>query len=114
MSSGVRFCSKCNNLLSPVADKEKHALVLRCKTCREEVQAGSNVVYSYTLKKKAETKLEAVDASVIMDPTLPRAKDARCGRCGNHEAVFFQGDSGRDSDMALIFVCVKCKNKWLG
>ena len=114
MTSNVRFCSKCNNLLSPKEDRQYNRLVLQCSTCDESVEADSIVVYRLALRKKAETKLDTVDGSVVTDPTLPRTKDARCGKCGKREAVFFQGDSGRDSDMALVFVCVRCRSKWLG
>ena len=27
---------------------------------------------------------------VAADPTLPRTRDVRCGKCGHQEAVFFQ------------------------
>ena len=114
MATNVRFCSKCNNLLTAKEDRLATKLMLRCTTCDESVEADTNVVYRFALRKKAETKMETVDGSVVSDPTLPRAKDARCVKCGKREAVFFQGDSGRDSDMALVFVCVHCRHKWLG
>lgn len=115
-STGVRFCSKCNNLLSPQEDKNERVLRLTCKICSETVEADNHVVYSHAVKRKEETKLEAVDGAVIYDPTLPRANNVKCAKCGNKQAVFFQGESGRDSDMQLVFVCTqaRCRHKWLG
>lgn len=50
------------------------------------------------------------------DPTLPRTFDIQCENCGGNEAVFFMSRSGgRDSDMALVFLCAnsECAHKWM-
>jgi hypothetical protein len=43
---------------------------------------------------------------VTADPTLPRTKGVKCGKCGHGEAVFFQSTSRQDTEgMTLFFVC---------
>jgi DNA-directed RNA polymerase II subunit RPB9 len=112
--AGLRFCARCNNLLEAAEDARNHVLIFKCKTCNAEEQAESKLVYKNALKKKKETRLETVDPAVASDPTLPRTFAAHCAKCNNSEAVFFQQETaGRDSDMALIFLCVTCHHMWL-
>jgi DNA-directed RNA polymerase II subunit RPB9 len=109
--AGIRFCGRCNNYME--AHEGDRVLQFKCKTCNAVENTDKRLVYKNQLKKKAETRLEAVDSAVAQDPTLPRTFDANCPNCSGKEAVFFQQESGRDSDMALIFLCVQCKHLWL-
>jgi len=105
--AGLRFCSRCNNLLEAYEEPNRKALMFRCKTCGANEISDTQLVYKNVLKKKAETRLEKIDPAVAFDPTLPRTFDANCAKCGGREAVFFQHqEGGRDADMvsALLFV----------
>ena len=107
--AGLRFCSTCNNLLEPSEDSMRKRLIFKCGTCQATEVSDSTLVYKRSLKKKAETRLK-LDKAVVLDPALPRTFDANCSRCKGKEAVFFKAEStSRDSDMALVFMCVRCK-----
>ena len=107
--AGLRFCSTCNNLLEPSEDTMRKRLIFKCGTCQATEVSDSTLVYKRALKKKAETRLK-LDKAVVLDPALPRTFDANCTRCKGKEAVFFKAEStSRDSDMALVFMCVRCK-----
>ena len=83
----------------------------------EEEGLNTSIVYQMRIKKEAKSKLDSVDPDVIYDPTLPRTNDPKkkvCPQCSYYQAVFFQADSGhKDSDMALVSVCTRCKHKWI-
>ena len=66
-----------------------------------------------TTSASARTNERAV-CSTGFDPTVSKNKTVACNQCGAGEAVFFMGPStGKDADMALIFLCTACKHKWL-
>lgn len=87
-----------------------------CKHCKYQEKASSSVVYKNTFVKDTAMRLDLVDSALANDPTLPRTFDTQCPRCSGNEAVFFMSRSGgRDSDMALVFLCAnsECSYKWL-
>ena len=96
------------------------SLLFECPSCGFEENADptdekQRILYRNEFSKSEVTKLESIDTAVIYDPTLPRTTDPSkrvCKNCGYYEAVFFQADSGRDTDMALVFICTSCKFKW--
>jgi len=59
-------------------------------------------------------KLDLLDSEIVQDPTLQRTNKTECPNCDHNEAVFFMARSGgTNSDMALVFLCVQCKHKWI-
>uniref|UniRef100_A0A6S8ESB1 DNA-directed RNA polymerase subunit n=1 Tax=Aplanochytrium stocchinoi TaxID=215587 RepID=A0A6S8ESB1_9STRA len=112
----IQFCPECNNMLYPKEDRAEKKLLLTCRHCEFEKPAENPTVYIHKIKKDTAMRLDLVDPALSGDPTLPRTYDTNCEKCGGNEAVFFMSRSGgRDSDMALVFLCVNsaCHHKWL-
>ena len=58
--------------------------------------------------------VELVEQDVVNDPTLSRDENKVCEKCGEKGCVFFQAHGDDDDAMALIFMCINCKQKWIG
>ena len=58
--------------------------------------------------------IEHVKQDVVNDPTLSRDENKVCEKCGEKGCVFFQAHGDDDDAMALIFMCINCKQKWIG
>lgn len=105
-----------NNMLYPEEDKVRKILLLACRHCPYSHVASTNTVYVNKVKKDTAMRLDLIDSGLANDPTLPRTFETECPRCHGNEAVFFMSRSGgRDSDMALVFLCTnaECHHKWL-
>ncbi|RYQ79397.1 hypothetical protein Ahy_Scaffold6g108134 [Arachis hypogaea] len=86
---GLKFCTKCNNILYPKEDKELKILMDACRNCDHEEIAHSNIVYRTKIHHSTAENTQATE-NLAADPTLPRTKAARCSQCNHGEAVFFQ------------------------
>lgn len=101
-------------MLYPEERKEDRTLWLACRNCGFKKSAKSGLVYFNAAKKMSQRRLDLVDPDICFDPTVSKNKTVNCGHCGAGEAVFFMGPStGKDADMALIFLCTACKHKWM-
>ena len=103
-------------MLHPRERKRDRTLLMQCKLCRYEEESVSPTVYANKFVKDTAMRLDLVDPALAKDPTLPRTFNTCCPKCENTEAVFFMSRSGgRDSDMALVFLCAneECSHKWL-
>lgn len=58
--------------------------------------------------------VDLVEQDVVNDPTLSRDENKVCEKCGQKGCVFFQAHGDDDDAMALIFMCINCKQKWIG
>ena len=103
-------------MLYPKEKEKDKTLLLACKHCDHEQGAKSPVIYENKFVKDTAMRLDLVDPALAKDPTLPRTFNTCCPECEGSEAVFFMSRSGgRDSDMALVFLCANadCSHKWL-
>ena len=55
-----------------------------------------------------------MEDDIIDDPTLSRDENKECEECHQKGCVFFQAHGDGDDAMALIFMCIHCKHKWIG
>ncbi|KAL1359053.1 DNA-directed RNA polymerases II, IV and V subunit 9A [Arachis hypogaea] len=110
---GLKFCTKCNNILYPKEDKELKILMDACRNCDHEEIAHSNIVYRTKIHHSTAENTQATE-NLAADPTLPRTKAARCSQCNHGEAVFFQGTARGEEEMCLFFVCCNpnCGHRW--
>ncbi|KAL1919052.1 uncharacterized protein VTP21DRAFT_2433 [Calcarisporiella thermophila] len=112
-ATSFKFCSECNNMLYPKADKINKILLFACRNCDHQEEATGNCVYRHDIQHgPSEQTMVLTDLSA--DPTLPRAK-VPCPRCGHEEAVFFQSSARRaDTKMTLFYVCCNrvCGHRW--
>ena len=51
---------------------------------------------------------------IVEDTTLSRDENKECEECHRKGCVFFQAHGDGDEAMALIFMCIHCKHKWIG
>ncbi|KAL7553559.1 hypothetical protein ACHAWF_016847 [Thalassiosira exigua] len=111
----MRFCPHDSSMLYPKENRAEQKLVYACRLCRYTEYAQGQLIYKNVLKKEVGNVLHTVPSAVSDDPTLPRSQNAHCGKCGHHEAVFFQSDTSdvRNDTLALIFVCCNCDEKWV-
>lgn len=58
--------------------------------------------------------LNLVNNDIVEDPTLSRDENKECEECHKKGCVFFQAHGDGDEAMALIFMCIHCKHKWIG
>ena len=58
--------------------------------------------------------LNLVNNDIVEDPTLSRDENKECEECHEKGCVFFQAHGDGDEAMALIFMCIHCKHKWIG
>ena len=110
-----RFCPQCANMWYSREDKVNQTLVLSCRNCHHEEPAEERIVYENKLKKEVKNLLHQINADVTQDLTLQRTTDIECTECGHNDAVLFQAEDGsRATSLSLIFVCCRCKHKWVG
>ena len=63
---------------------------------------------------KYRSILNLVENDVIDDPTLSRDETKEYEFCHQRGCVFFQAHGDGDDAMALIFMCIHCRHKWIG
>jgi DNA-directed RNA polymerase II subunit RPB9 len=103
-------------MLKPAEDIRTRKLIYKCEQCKFSRAALNPCIQKHVLKKSTTTRLELIETDLVNDKTLPRAHDTDCPKCHGKEAVYFMSRAGgRDSDMALIFLCVNpnCLTKWI-
>jgi len=108
------FCKECNNILYPKEDKTEKVLLYSCRNCEHAERAPNSCVYRNEVHH-SESERTVILNDVTADPTLPRTKGVKCGKCGHGEAVFFQSTSRQDTEgMTLFFVCCnsECQHRW--
>ncbi|KAF2071537.1 hypothetical protein CYY_007136 [Polysphondylium violaceum] len=106
----MNFCSECNNMLYPKADKANRTLLLACRICDHKEEATNNCVYRNEIKHSVLERTH-VSQDIASDPTLPRTKAAKCPSCGGREAAFFQSMTAT-TGMTLFYVCCTCGERW--
>eukprot|EP00386_Alphamonas_edax_P001163 GDKI01003378.1.p1 GENE.GDKI01003378.1~~GDKI01003378.1.p1 ORF type:complete len:127 (-),score=31.94 GDKI01003378.1:172-552(-) len=114
--SDIKFCNECNNMMVPREDKGLRQLRFVCRGCPntqlvDPTSEADNCIDRQNIHYEAqeETKVRSV---VIEDPTLTRARDFTCEKCGHNEAVFFQlPEKASDTAMKLVFVCTNTSCK---
>ncbi|KAL1745980.1 hypothetical protein HDZ31DRAFT_81570 [Schizophyllum fasciatum] len=113
-SPALHFCTECNNLLYPKADREYNRLYYYCRMCSRDQPAGDNDAIVYRNDLLTVTKEQMGEVSNLeTDPTLAHS-DQMCPNCGNHDAVIFQDQSKRhQTRMILFYVCTRCGNCFL-
>lgn len=111
----MKFCPHDSSMLYPKENRAEQKLLYACRLCRYTEYAQAQLIFKNVLKKEVGNVLHTVPSAVSDDPTLPRSQNAHCGKCGHHEAVFFQSDTSdvRNDTLALIFVCCNCDYKWV-
>ncbi|KAH0456833.1 hypothetical protein IEQ34_014740 [Dendrobium chrysotoxum] len=87
MSTPMKFCPECNNLLYPREDKKQKIELSACRTCSYTEVAESNRVYRNEITQTTERPLILRDA--YADPTLPREKGLKCPVCNHPHVAFF-------------------------
>eukprot|EP00382_Lankesteria_abbotti_P005910 CAMPEP_0113851498 /NCGR_PEP_ID=MMETSP0372-20130328/4701_1 /TAXON_ID=340204 /ORGANISM="Lankesteria abbotti" /LENGTH=149 /DNA_ID=CAMNT_0000822369 /DNA_START=57 /DNA_END=506 /DNA_ORIENTATION=+ /assembly_acc=CAM_ASM_000359 len=115
MSSEMRFCPECSNLLYPKEDKEHQQLLLLCRSCdflqyADPTDSEQNCVdrHNYNFRSKEDVN-SYIAQGLGHDPTLPRDRRWKCPACPNTEAVYFQlPERAVDDAMTLVFVCTDC------
>lgn len=101
-------------MLEPGEDPRNRKLIYRCNTCKTSKVSKNPCVQLKVLKKNAATSLDLIDTDLVDDKTLPRKKGGKCEKCEHDESVsFMPGTGGKDSDMAMVFICTSCRHKWL-
>ena len=138
MSVSLRFCPECSFLLQPVGHKKDGKIVFKCERCsddtvysREDLDedgddeesnaakgSNPNVVRRNDLVKTSKAQLNVFNENSITDPTMMRAQNTECPNddCRHNEAIMFMASAGaKGADgMKLVFICTRCKKKWLG
>ncbi len=79
------------------------------------------VVHRNDLIKNSAAKLSVFNPDLVTDPTMMRTDETTCPNvvdgapCGNNTAIMFMASAGaKGADgMKLVFICEKCKHKWL-
>ncbi|GAA5876466.1 hypothetical protein JCM1840_005547 [Sporobolomyces johnsonii] len=102
--ASVKFCSVCDNLLYPWADKvNPEVLLLKCRHCDHQEETTNPCVYKHTLIVAAnETASSTQDLEC--DPTLPHS-NIECVNC----SVCFGGQSNRvTTSMVVFYKCTAC------
>ncbi|KAK8821832.1 hypothetical protein WA556_002277 [Blastocystis sp. ATCC 50177/Nand II] len=92
---GARLCYKCNN-------------------CGFTEESSEPCVFKISYKAESRSILNLVEDDIIDDPTLSRDENKECEECHQKGCVFFQAHGDGDDAMALIFMCIHCKHKWIG
>eukprot|EP01071_Lankesteria_metandrocarpae_P001004 Lankesteria_metandrocarpae@DN1190_c0_g1_i1.p1 len=120
MSSEMRFCPECSNLLFPKEDKDHRQLLLLCRSCdylqyADPNDAAQNSVDRHNCNFRSKEDVNSYIAQGLGDdPTLPRDPQWICPMCPNQGgagpgAVFFQlPERVIDDAMTLVFVCPVC------
>lgn len=104
--ASIRFCGECSNLLYPREDKTHHILLYACRNCPYQEETTNPCVFKHDLLQ-ITTETAGVTQDLETDPTLPRST-LECPKCGNPEAVFFQGQAKRvETKMTLFYVCTR-------
>lgn len=115
MSSRLRFCPRCKNVLEKRQNETYRRLEFVCFTCGHKDVANPNnlddmVVFRRDVRYQAKNKFE-VKSDVIKDPTLQRTMDYNCESCGGTEAVYWQVPEqylDENDALARVFVCTQC------
>ena len=63
---------------------------------------------------KTRSILNLYEDDMINDPTLSRDENIECESCHQEGCVFFQAHGDGDDAMALVFMCIHCKHRWIG
>ena len=109
-----RFCPNCAALWYPVEDKQMKRLMLKCRQCGNSDVAHSPLVSENNLKKKGKTELSIYSDQLIYDATLQQSTSCNCPACDHNEAVFLMAhNQGKTEAMKLVFICKRCKHKWI-
>ncbi|TRM67062.1 hypothetical protein BD626DRAFT_484634 [Schizophyllum amplum] len=110
-SPALHFCTECNNLLYPKADRQYNRLYYYCRMCARDQPAGENdsIVYRNDLLTVTKEQMGEV-GNLETDPTLAHASQM-CPSCHNYDCVIFQDQSKRyQTRMILFYVCTRCGN----
>ncbi|KAL1670250.1 hypothetical protein GGG16DRAFT_93052 [Schizophyllum commune] len=100
----LHFCTECNNLLYPKADRAYNRLYYYCRMCSRDQPAGEGDAIVYRNDLLTITKEQKGEVSNLeTDPTLVRGL-----------AVIFQDQSKRyQTRMILFYVCTSCGHCFL-
>eukprot|EP00946_MAST-07B_sp_MAST-7B-sp1_P001942 g1942.t1 len=85
-------------------------------------ESAKFVVHRNDLIKNSAAKLSVFNPNLVTDPTMMRTDETVCPNvvdgvpCGNNTAIMFMASAGaKGADgMKLVFICEKCRHKWLG
>ncbi len=111
----IRFCSDCNNILSPFS--EDGVLVYKCMkpNCEFRLTINGSGRYENLVSRKEFLKEKnlIIDPDFAIDPTMPR-EFVTCPTCGYGEAVFLISTDLEDTKIQLIYICAnrKCGHSW--
>ncbi|KAL1680619.1 hypothetical protein EV122DRAFT_262078 [Schizophyllum commune] len=110
----LHFCTECNNLLYPKADRAYNRLYYYCRMCSRDQPAGEGDAIVYRNDLLTITKEQKGEVSNLeTDPTLAHAEQ-QCPACHYHDAVIFQDQSKRyQTRMILFYVCTSCGHCFL-
>jgi len=104
----MHFCPKYGHRMVAKSEKGKRRLI--CAKCGYTESTGKSHMVEEKLKKKPMDEVVVIDKK--SQDALPIIK-AKCGKCGNEEAVWWikQMRSG-DEPPTIFYRCTKCKHTW--
>jgi DNA-directed RNA polymerase subunit M/transcription elongation factor TFIIS len=111
----MKFCSKCNNFLYSIEEREKKAY-LKCRSCpyEEEVTKANPVVYEHDIQQDTSVQ-HSINPYLKYDPTLPRFTNMVCR---NENCPTARTDSDivgikLDSvNVSWLYQCSVCDTTW--
>jgi len=99
------FCPKCKTMLKPKEIDGRKVLV--CPNCGYRSDSDAKIKEK---KHKEEKRIKGVVYET--DEMLPKTK-AKCPKCGNDEAYFWEVQTRAADEPATKFLrCTKCKYTW--
>lgn len=117
-------------MLIPTEMPSEKRLAFECKSCGyqettgytedggEEDKAETNRIYKREFKQSGAT--ENTDPDFALDPTMSRARNIECPRCGYNEAVFFLDAESSEKRLRLRYICARinhgrpdCGHSWV-
>jgi DNA-directed RNA polymerase subunit M/transcription elongation factor TFIIS len=100
----IKFCSKCNSILTH--HKEGDKIILKCLACgsSEEMKDGENLMAGQKIKQKKE-----IGKGSISDEDIFATHEFVCNKCGNTKAMIIDRGIGySDEDNLILLKCSKC------
>ncbi|WP_054845203.1 transcription factor S [Sulfuracidifex tepidarius] len=106
----MKFCPKCNSMMSPRKSQGKS--VYKCPKCGYEEEMKQSVIITNKVKHSVKEK-----TLVLEDGEKPEGaqlmKGVSCPACGNNEAYFWMLQTrSADEPATRFYKCTKCGKVW--
>jgi len=113
----MKFCTRCNNMLYSIEEREEKAF-LKCRSCpyEEEITKENPVVYEHDLEPDTSVQY-SINPYLKYDPTLPKFTNMKCPNVTCETRA-----PGKESDIVGIkldaknviwmYQCAVCNATW--